>query len=239
MLCQEWTLVKRQNGVLTAEPLKCKCWSCEYCAPIRSRALVRQAFMGRPDTFLTLTVNPRWYDSVDERARALARAWRLLRLRAIRKYKLKNLPFLAVFEKTKAGEPHLHILLRVKWIDQRWVSDQMRELIGAPIVDIRRIVGKGKIAAYVAKYVAKDPSMFKGTKRYWCSQDYEMPDPREDEGEVWEEPQFKVVREDCRTYVSSLLAVGFHIVKETRGVRQLLYDWHYRQELNLMGKRYA
>lgn len=174
VLCREWTLVKETGGVTTAEPLKCRCWTCDYCQPIRLRQLKGMARAGAPDTFLTLTVNPQTGHTPDERARDLAKAWRLIRKRAIRRYAYAVIPFLAVFEKTKRGEPHLHILMRVKWLDQRWVSDVMRELIGAPIVDIRRVRSAKQAAAYVAKYVGKDPMTFNGCKRYWRSQDWEL-----------------------------------------------------------------
>lgn len=171
-LCREWTLVKQKGDTLTAEPLKCRCWTCEYCKPIRSRQLRKLGYLGKPDTFLTLTVNPAHFDGPDERARQLVRAWRNLRRRAMRKYGYKSIPFLAVFERTKKGEPHLHVLMRVKWLEQSWISEVMDELIGAPIVDIRRVKGARAAAAYVAKYVGKDPTTFEGAKRYWRSRDW-------------------------------------------------------------------
>lgn len=223
MLCSEWALVKTQNSTMTVEPLKCKCWTCEYCSPMRSRQLVRSAFMGRPDTFLTLTVNPKFFAGPDDRARRLARAWRLLRLRIMRRYGWKKLPFLAVFEKTKAGEPHLHILLRSTWISQKFVSDTMLELMGAPIIDIRRIDDQKKLTAYVAKYVGKDPTMYRGTKRYWSSRDYELPDLNIDPDEpVWD-PMFNVIKMSVEEYVTKVKANNF--VVEELGHRRWSIKW--------------
>lgn len=172
VLCREWSLIKRKGDRATVEPLKCRCWHCEYCAPLRQRQLRAIARSGNPTTFLTLTVNPAQGDGPHDRARRLAHAFRLLIKRAKRKYRLKSIPFLAVFERTKAGEPHLHVLLRVRWLHQRWVSEVMGELIGAPVVDIRRVQGAKRVAAYVSKYIGKDPAPFEGTKRYWRSRDY-------------------------------------------------------------------
>ena len=78
MLCLEWTLVKSYSTHLIAEPLKCKRWSCDYCQPFRAAALKRQAENGKPDTFLTLTVNPKVGRHPDHRARKLVRAWCLI-----------------------------------------------------------------------------------------------------------------------------------------------------------------
>lgn len=176
MFCREWTLVKQTSTEVEGTPLKCRSWQCEYCNPDRKSQLIAQGISGRPNKFLTLTTNPSQYSCAAERAQMLVRAFRLLRLRIMRKYGWKKLPFLAVIEKTKLGEPHLHVLLRCPYIDQQFISDTMRELMGAPIVDIRAINGEDQVAGYVAKYVGKDPHKFPGTKRYWCSQDYSLDD---------------------------------------------------------------
>ena len=201
VLCREWTLVKESQGVTTAEPLKCRCWTCDYCQPIRLRQLKGMARAGAPDTFLTLTVNPKSGHTPGERARDLAKAWRLIRKRAIRRYRYAAIPFLAVFEKTKRGEPHLHILMRVKWLDQRWVSTVMKELIGAPIVDIRRVRSVKQAAAYVAKYVGKDPVAFQGCKRYWRSQDWELLAAADDGSDVPQSSEWRVWQGSVASFV--------------------------------------
>ena len=211
VLCREWTKVKHQRGIAVAEPLKCRCWSCDYCYPIRLRQLKGLARAGLPDTFLTLTVNPAYGLTPDERARGLAKAWRLIRKRAMRRYGYKAIPFLAVFEKTKRGEPHLHILMRVKWLDQRWVSKVMEALIGAPIVDIRRIQSVRKAAAYIAKYVGKDPSAFEGCKRYWRSQDWEPKVAKDNDGESEDTVTIELWKGSVDSYLTweCLFGAGF------------------------------
>lgn len=201
VLCREWTLVKETGRITTAEPLKCRCWTCDYCQPIRLRQLKGMARAGAPDTFLTLTVNPETGHTPAERARDLAKAWRLIRKRAMRRYAYKAIPFLAVFEKTKRGEPHLHILMRVKWLDQRWVSGVMRDLIGAPIVDIRRVRSAKQAAAYVAKYVGKDPVTFAGCKRYWRSQDWELTPANDNEELTGEPADYRVWQGSVESFV--------------------------------------
>ena len=172
MLCSEAVLVNLGLDEGRCVTLKCRSWSCEICQPDRKRQLMALAFRGKPNTFITLTVNPGYLHSPEARARALVDAWRNVARRAKRKYGYKTIPYLAVFEATKKGEPHLHILCRVKWIDQAWLSEQMRQEIDAPIVDIRRVRERSKLANYVAKYVGKDPHRFEGTKRYWRTLDW-------------------------------------------------------------------
>ena len=223
VLCREWTLVKESQGVTYAEPLKCRCWTCDYCQPIRLRQLKGMARAGAPDTFLTLTVNPATGHTPDERARDLAKAWRLIRKRAFRRYGYEAIPFLAVFEKTKRGEPHLHILLRVKWLDHRWVSNVMRELIGAPIVDIRRVRSAKQAAAYVAKYVGKDPVTFDGCKRYWRSQDWELFAANDDDAPAPEPATFRVWQGSVASFVDWECLFAAKIVSQ-EGERYTLAD---------------
>ena len=182
MFCREASLVKYDARVTVATPLYCRSWGCDECQPARKRQLVALAASGRPTSFITLTVNPASGGSSRARARRLVDAWRVVVRRAKKKYGYRSIPYLAVFEATKAGEPHLHILARVRWIDQRWLSAQMRTLIDAPIVDIRRVKGKRMISSYIAKYVGKEPGKFGTCKRYWRTRDYQvdLPQPRDD-----------------------------------------------------------
>lgn len=198
MLCSELTLVNEIPGQARIMPLLCRCWTCENCRPMRKARLVSECLAGAPNTFITLTANPRIGNSQEYRARLLVKAWRTIRRLALKKYGYKTIPFMAVFEATKKGEPHLHILARVKWLDQAWISGQMNYLTKSPIVDIRRIKDPNKMANYVAKYVGKDPHHFKGTKRYWRSLDYLAPDPP-DEGrkpayDVWQIKKHSVAK---------------------------------------------
>lgn len=184
--CGERTIVKAQPGEYTASSLRCRAWTCAECQPQRSRQLVAQAHGGAPTTFLTLTSRRKPELTPYDAAMNLSRAWRLLRLRIMRHRKLKNLPFLAVFEATQNGWPHLHILLRSIWIDQRWISAQMAELADAPVVDIQRIRNRAQVNAYVAKYVGKAPHKFGSAKRYWQSRDYDLR-PAQPEKLPWRE----------------------------------------------------
>ena len=180
MYCQEWSLVKRESTHVTVVPLRCHCWTCEECRPIRTARLIEEAKAGKPNIFITLTSrNPGW-GSPHEAAQRIAAAWRIIRAEFLRAHGSHSLPFICVFEKTEEGWPHLHIIGRCKWIAQTWLADRMDQLTGSRIVDVRRARGVDKVAYYITKYVSKDPHRFFGTKRYWRSQDYLIPDPDED-----------------------------------------------------------
>lgn len=185
MYCGEQTLVKYEQHERLAVSLRCRAWTCPDCAPIRQKGLAAQAIAGNPNKFLTLTSKRRDGITPGQAARELAKAWRLLRLRLMRRYKIDRLPFLAVFQATKTGWPHLHILLRGPWLDQTYISQVMAELASSPIVDIRAVESAGRVAVYVSRYVTRNSERFETCKRYWCSQDYdERPEDKEDNGKV-------------------------------------------------------
>lgn len=218
MFCGDSTLVKHECNRRTVMPLACRSWGCPECSEKRKAQLVMMAKNGKPNTFITLTVNPAHFASPQARARQLAASWRIIVKRLKRLHKIKRLPYLAVFERTKKGEPHLHLLVRSKWIDQKWLSAQMDEQMGAPIVDIRRVQSLKKAARYVAKYIGKDPHRFATCKRYWRTQDWERwraDKEEEDEGEPY---AWSVLMQSMRLVIEDLQRDGWHIVKEGREV---------------------
>jgi hypothetical protein len=133
-----------------------------------------EAFDGAPRLFLTLTSKRTPDRTANGCAYELARAWKLLRKRILRKYKLKRLPFLAVFERTELGWPHLHILMRASFICKYWLSEQMDDITGSPIIKIKRVHDARGAAWYVSKYCGSDPHKFGNCKRYWQSPDYRL-----------------------------------------------------------------
>jgi len=175
-LCREWSLVKHLPEQRYCKPLYCRSWGCEECGPMRRRRLMAMAAGGEPTRFCTLTVNPSEGESPEQRLAALSNAWRLVVKRLRRLHPSEPVEYLAIVEQTKAGEPHLHILLRSPFVPQAWLSAAMSELINAPIVDIRLIRHAAEVIRYVAKYVTKAPAKMGSAKRYWSSQGYNIPE---------------------------------------------------------------
>lgn len=163
------SIVKHVGHIVTCMKLSCRSWGCEDCAPQRKRRLIAEANEGHPERFITLTVNPNWFNSPEERAERLVKAWRKIRKRFLALRKGHVCEFLAVFELTALGEPHLHIVQRGSYMSQKWLSAQMAELMGAPIVDIRTVKGAKEVAKYVAKYISKRNIKIGTLKRYWRS----------------------------------------------------------------------
>lgn len=180
-VCGGWSIIKHETTGSRAITLWCRAWSCPDCAPYRLAALKKMATDGQPTTFLTLTVNPATGESVDDRARALVDAMRIMIKRARRKFTKAPIEYLAVFEETKKGEPHLHMLMRAPFVPQKWISAVMDELIRAPVVDIRQVKSQRLVARYIAKYVAKGPKAFHALKRYWSTRGYDLDGKRRSE----------------------------------------------------------
>lgn len=175
MLCTERSLVKHGPNTLSVRPLRCKRWSCEHCRHRRAKDLWHKAFDGKPDMFLTLTMRPDAGLSPEQAAEEFIVGWRMLRQYLCRTLGRKSLTFLAVFEAHESGWPHLHILLRSKFIHHKLIRDWWQARTGSFQIDIRRVKNARQRASYVSKYVAKRPSQFGSCKRYWCSQDWSPP----------------------------------------------------------------
>ena len=190
MLCQSGSLVYDNGRSGVAVTLRCRSWRCPDCQPIRRAIVIRAVLCGRATRFITLTVNPRNYDSPEERAAKLAEAWRIVVKRIKRRFKPREFEYMAVFEATKRGEPHLHILLRSPYISQQWLSEQMDELIGAPIVDVRKVENNKHLAFYLAKYVGKDLHKFGTCKRYWSTRNFAI-DSDNGESNPWKGCKFE------------------------------------------------
>ena len=173
-----YSIVKQEGKRLTVAPVPCKSWDCDTCAPKRKKQLQFKARAGRPNRFITLTCNPSLLLSKDQQAQLLSRSWRNVRRRAKRAFPGNKIEFLAIFEQTQSGFPHLHILARSRYIPQKWLSNAMESLASAPIVDVRRVKNKRQAAKYVSKYIAKNPKRFIRTKRYWTSLAWHKKEPK-------------------------------------------------------------
>lgn len=90
---------------------------------------------------------------------------------------IKHLHYMAFNEATKNGEPHLHILLRTKYIPHKWIADQMNDLIGSFRVWVEKIKTTKAAIGYVSKYISKAPAQFGRSRRYWLSRFYQVNDP--------------------------------------------------------------
>lgn len=123
-------------------------------------------------TLLTLTCNPSAHKSHSAAFAAMSIGVNRLVKRIRRQWPKAEVQYFLIWERTKKGWPHAHLLLRAPFIPQAWLSHHWAELTGAPIVDIRKLDSSDAVIAYVAKYLTKDPSVPPGMKRYRFSQGF-------------------------------------------------------------------
>lgn len=129
--------------------------------------------------------------------------------------------YMAFNEETEAGEPHLHILLRMPFIPQDWLSQQMAELIDSPVVWIEKIKGAKSAIKYVAKYVAKAPAQFGKSRRYWISKWWRVNTPDEYEAPLFDRRHSQLVRKSFRELRNEIIWKGLIPVKQTRTIIRL------------------
>ena len=182
MLCRDESLVNNRPDRVMVRPLCCRSWGCDYCRPARKKRVCREAGAGKPLIFVTLTVNPKWGRDKVHRAQELVKGWRQFVVIAKDCHSYATLPYFVVFEATKKGEPHLHILCRVPWISQRLLSAFMNYWMLAPVVHVTVVKSRKHAAYYVSKYMGKSPGKFGSCKRYWQTRNYQIPEEEDEYG---------------------------------------------------------
>ena len=102
---------------------------------------------------LTLTLEARRVPPGENPVRYIQGCWAEFRLAVARRFG-PRMRFIRVLEMREDGSHvHLHALVD-RYLPQRWVSRQWAALGGGKIVDIRMVAPR-RVAAYVAKYLAK------------------------------------------------------------------------------------
>lgn len=171
--CQHRTIVNADDDHGTIHALRCKMWSCPTCREHNRRQVMHKARKGQPNVFFTLTCDPSRYETPDQAARDMKRGLVLLRRHIERRWKVRNIPFIVVFEKHKSGWPHMHLLLRGPYMHWKNLRAMWTKILGAWSIDIRFIRKQSQVLFYVTKYIGKDLAAFQGCKRYWSSHNWQ------------------------------------------------------------------
>lgn len=169
LYCGQWCAVTGSGDDLKAVPLACHSWACPSCAHRMQRRIAKALTEVPVTTFLTLTASKSAHPDPEEAFSALSDGLNRLLKRIRRRWPIYDTQFFAVWERTKAGYPHLHVLLRAPYIPQKWLSRVWQELTSSPVVDIRAASTGPASARYVCKYLSKDPQAPQGMKRYRSS----------------------------------------------------------------------
>lgn len=172
-LCGAWSVVgQTDDGVTIAHPLSCRSWLCSSCRKRNKRRLLWRLSTVKVTTLLTLTCRQRSHADPEAAFGTMTVAVNHLFKRIRRQWPGRSFEYFLVWERTKAGWPHAHLLLRAPYIPQRWLSKNWAVLTGATIVDIRSVNQPHHVASYLAKYLAKDPLCPAGFKRFRSSRKF-------------------------------------------------------------------
>ena len=134
-------------------PIFCHKWSCPRCGKAKSALWRSYALAGEPQRLITLTAKPLELFNKRDQMKRLKKAFAKLVQKYRRKYGVFE--YLAVWELTKQGTPHIHVLQRGGFIPQTKLSEDWRTLTGNYIVDVRAVKSQEQIARYVVKYLTK------------------------------------------------------------------------------------
>ncbi len=168
--CGAWSLTSEDpDGVRHVIPLRCRSWGCPTCARLNRRRILRRLEGADATSFLTLTCNPMRWPNPDAAFHGMSHALDTLVKRLRRLPGVTHFEYFLVWERTRRGWPHCHLLLRASLIPVALISNAWDELTSAPIVDIRRVHDPREVVAYIAKYLAKDPAAPPRCKRFRCS----------------------------------------------------------------------
>jgi len=212
MLCSQAIIVKREKTRASAKVLHCNNWTCEICRPRRVRQLIGTAIRGKAKIFVTLTVNPGLPGTAEDRCKLLIMYWRKIVKDACKRYGYKKIPFLAVVEAQKSGEPHLHIIARVPYIAQHWLSNRMKHYLNSPICWVEEIKSRRKLGNYIAKYIGKDPHKFGTCKRYWRSMSFVARIKKEKPAWYEDQPDFSILENTIEQQARTWKWLGYKLI---------------------------
>ncbi|MBA7537072.1 hypothetical protein ES705_29338 [subsurface metagenome] len=171
-------------------PLPCKSWDCPNCGPKKRHAWIYRLASGQPEREITLTCPVGKFLTPELAALKMKLAWGKLVLKIRKQW--GPFEYALVWELTKKGVPHCHILCRGSYIAQKWLSKQWEKLGIGPIVYIKSVKGDKLHAAHACKYLAKSNGqtarILAPMRLVQVSGNYELPvpdAPKKDEYPDW------------------------------------------------------
>lgn len=188
--CPNFSLIvwKKEAGRVIMSRLRCKQWSCDYCAQKnremwRSHLKKRIGRIGGEWWFITITA-AEWYREAAKSLENLRRGLDLLFKRIRRVF--GKVEYVRVFEVHKNGAYHAHLVMcglasyvekrraqngcmaftptnkkgRYIWSLQTYLKKTCRSLKMGYMVDVSRVNGTAQCVNYICKYITKDTQAF-------------------------------------------------------------------------------
>jgi len=134
-------------------PMFCHKWSCPRCRKRKASKWRGIAQRGQPERFITLTLRATEKLNAREQAHLGKKAFARMVQKIRREF--GKFEYLLIWELTKKGTPHIHLLQRGTYIPKQRLSDLWCEFSGSFIVDIKSIKSDGDVYKYITKYMGK------------------------------------------------------------------------------------
>lgn len=210
--CPNGTLVLQHPPAAKLVPSLCRKWNCPSCGPRKARRLRKRLSKTRPNRLVTLTLRPEPGLSPRDHLAIANRAWSVIWRRLRRKHGPKAAGYAKIVELTKAGTPHLHIIVDCPWIEQRWLSAAWRDLTGSFIVDVRAVTRKRGIAGYLTAYLTKALEVPPGMRKWSASRQWVPPEesPPLEPGEI--PPSTSWTKVEIEHLEAAYLGAGYRYV---------------------------
>lgn len=213
--CGKFTVLYQDGQQCRAFRGFCKNWDCDRCAPYRKRMLCDALAAGSPTAMLTLSVSSNDGRTIEQRAKWLVRCKQVLTKRIRRQYALERLPHAWVLEPQKSGNPHLHVLLRTRYLPHAWLRANWRDISGGTGCHIEKIDSGVASARYIAKYLNKRPLRLRGTRPYFMSRGWKIA-PREKPKHWWDQHRARVLRATTLEQIKAAVREhGYRVIEES------------------------
>jgi hypothetical protein len=184
--CPNGTIALTHSTTVNLLPARCNRWACSRCGPRKARRLRKRLERSRPNRLVTLTLRPDPSLTPREQLAIANHAWSILWRRLRRKHGRNAVGYAKIVELTKAGTPHLHIIVQSPFIEQRWLSAAWLELTGSFIVDVRHVQKRKGVAGYLTAYLTKALAVPPGMRKWSAARHFvpPTPEPPLEEGEL-------------------------------------------------------
>lgn len=196
-------------------------WGCDDCQPRRKRRLVALAAGGQPNMMLTVTTRSIEGGDAIAEAKRQSIALAELKRRIKRKFKVEVVEWLVVREMHKSGWPHMHVLCRLRYIPQRWLSAQWLSITKSSRVFVQRLKSAKHAAYYVSKYIGKAPAQFGKAKRYWKTRHYDLRPKQYPNAILEEDENWSVSKEKLSWWQARMEEKGFETYHIREGYRAM------------------
>jgi hypothetical protein len=225
--------VSPKGNQILVIPMTCKSWGCPRCAKKKKAVWIRRLVSGRPQREMMLSIPA--YMNTDTKATAirLKKAFTNLVARIRKTY--GELEYALVWELTKKGTPHLHVLTRGTYIPQSWLSTNWKELSGGTYTWISKVHTATAHALHLCKYLHKNGGQtaeaIAPLRLIQLSKHYELPTLPSTNQNPYEGWSFYRSHDSSHEIAFKIACSGWNVTTEVTPDEDILYTFPTDQDV--------